>query len=345
MHVSDIWHISMFGPFEFIMAGVLVGFCVGITGVGGGSLMTPILISLFRIEPHIAIGTDLLYAAISKFCGSLVHAKKMNIVWPIVIWLAAGSIPASFATHWVLDNYLSQSANYKMVLTMVLGFMLTLTGVSIMFRAQIEALFNKIRSKDVLEDYSLDYEKESLQTKSKRAYIILMGIILGVFVTLSSVGAGAFGIMALVLMFPNLPMIRIIQSNNLMLVDKFYAIKNITLPAWKNQISLAISLQEQKNSVQLANTIDDATNELLKRNADLLHQNSVDTARANQRSVIDIETLEHVQNTLINTVNDVLQIQKEGVQKRAEAAQRLRALQDNLNHLVLESSSSGPKPN
>ena len=71
MHVLCIWLISeMFGPFEFILAGVLVGFCVGITGVGGGSLMTPILISLFRIEPHIAIGTDLLYAAISKFCGS-----------------------------------------------------------------------------------------------------------------------------------------------------------------------------------------------------------------------------------------------------------------------------------
>lgn len=66
----------MFGPLEFILAGVLVGFCVGITGVGGGSLMTPILISLFRIEPHIAIGTDLLYAEISKFCGSFVHAKK-----------------------------------------------------------------------------------------------------------------------------------------------------------------------------------------------------------------------------------------------------------------------------
>ncbi|EEY96680.1 toxic anion resistance protein TelA [Acinetobacter johnsonii SH046] len=137
-----------------------------------------------------------------------------------------------------------------------------------------------------------------------------------------------------------LPMIRIIQSNNLMLVDKFYAIKNITLPAWKNQISLAISLNEQKNSVQLANTIDDATNDLLKRNADLLHQNSVDTAKANQRSVIDIETLEHVQNTLIKTVNDVIQIQKEGMQKRAEATTRLRSLQDNLNQLVLESSST-----
>ena len=141
-----------------------------------------------------------------------------------------------------------------------------------------------------------------------------------------------------------LPMIRIIQSNNLMLVDKFYAIKNITLPAWKNQISLAISLNEQKNSVQLANTIDDATNDLLKRNADLLHQNSVDTAKANQRSVIDIETLEHVQNTLIKTVNDVIQIQKEGMQKRVEATTRLRSLQDNLNQLVLDSSSNRTTP-
>ena len=138
-----------------------------------------------------------------------------------------------------------------------------------------------------------------------------------------------------------LPMIRIIQSNNLMLVDKFYAIKNITLPAWKNQISLAISLSEQKTSVHLANSIDDATTDLLRRNADLLHQNSVDTARANQRSVIDIETLEHVQNTLIKTVNDVIQVQKEGMQKRAEAATRLRALQQNLNHLVIESSNGG----
>lgn len=135
-----------------------------------------------------------------------------------------------------------------------------------------------------------------------------------------------------------LPMIRIIQSNNLMLVDKFYAIKNITLPAWKNQISLAISLQEQQNSVQLANTIDDATNAMLRRNAELLHQNSVDTARANQRSVIDVETLEHVQNTLIKTVNDVIQIQKEGMQKREEASVKIKALQGNLQQLVLDSA-------
>lgn len=132
-----------------------------------------------------------------------------------------------------------------------------------------------------------------------------------------------------------LPMIRIIQSNNAMLVDKFYAIKNITLPAWKNQISLAISLHEQKNSVQLAHSIDDATNDLLKRNADLLHQNSVDTARANQRSVIDVETLEHVQKTLIKSVNDVIQIQKEGQQKREQAEIRLKQLQKDFNSNLL----------
>ena len=202
----------MFGPIEFILAGVLVGFCVGVTGVGGGSLMTPILISLFRIEPHIAIGTDLLYAAISKFCGSFVHAKKMNIVWPIVIWLAVGSIPASFATHWVLDNYLSQSTHYKAVLTMVLGFMLTITGLSILFRTQIENLFNKYRKQE-LPDMTQDLEKVKLQAKEKRIAIMIMGVILGIFVTLSSVGAGAFGIMALAVMFPNLPMIRIIGSD------------------------------------------------------------------------------------------------------------------------------------
>ena len=136
----------------------------------------------------------------------------MNIVWPIVIWLAVGSIPASFATHWVLENYLSQSTHYKMVLTVVLGFMLTLTGISIVFRSQIETFFNKHRKQE-LPDMTQDLEKVKLQAADKRALIVIMGIVLGVFVTLSSVGAGAFGIMALVLMFPNLPMIRIIGSD------------------------------------------------------------------------------------------------------------------------------------
>lgn len=192
---------------QFILAGVLVGFCVGITGVGGGSLMTPMLIGIFKIEPHIAIGTDLIYASISKFCGSLVHAKKLNVVWSIVIWLSIGSIPASFATHWVLEHYLSQSAEYKSVLTMVLGFMLTLTGISIIFRTHIEQFFNKFR-----KQHENDIEPENL-VHQKKLFIVLMGLVLGIFVTLSSVGAGAFGVMALILLFPKMPMIRIIGSD------------------------------------------------------------------------------------------------------------------------------------
>lgn len=197
----------MMDAIELIFAGVLVGFCVGITGVGGGSLMTPILIGIFKIEPHIAIGTDLIYASISKFCGSLVHAKKLNVVWPIVLWLSLGSIPASFITHWVLENYLSQSAQYKSVLTSVLGFMLTLTGLSIIFRPYIEQFFNRFR-----KQHEHDIEPTHLVGK-KKLYITLMGIVLGIFVTLSSVGAGAFGVMALILLFPKLPMIRIIGSD------------------------------------------------------------------------------------------------------------------------------------
>lgn len=198
--------------FQFILAGIVVGFCVGVTGVGGGSLMTPILISLFKIEPHVAIGTDLLYAAISKFCGSMVHAKKLNIVWPIVGWLALGSIPASLATSWVLEHVLSGSNQYKAVLTMVLGFMLTLTGVSIVFRHRIEAFFKRY-SKSAAATAELDREQVAALVSSKKFQVIIMGMVLGVFVTLSSVGAGAFGIMALVVMFANLPMIRIIGSD------------------------------------------------------------------------------------------------------------------------------------
>ncbi len=199
---------------QFILAGMLVGFCVGVTGVGGGSLMTPILMGVFRIEPHIAIGTDLLYAAISKFCGSFVHAKKLNIVWPIVWWLAIGSIPASLLTNYMLSNYLSGATHYKAVLTMVLGFMLVLTGISILFRSKIEAFFSK-RSKQQNTAVRDNMTREDIAewVSGKKVLVIIMGVVLGVFVTLSSVGAGAFGVMALVLMFPNLPMIRIIGSD------------------------------------------------------------------------------------------------------------------------------------
>ena len=137
-----------------------------------------------------------------------------------------------------------------------------------------------------------------------------------------------------------LPMIRIIQNNNTMLIDKFYAIKTITIPAWKNQMSLALSLHEQQNSVALAQHIDQATNDILRRNADLLHQNSVDTARANQRAVIDTATLEYVQSSLFKTVSEVIDIQKQGMQQREQATLQLKNLQQQLSQLVVNSTSA-----
>lgn len=137
-----------------------------------------------------------------------------------------------------------------------------------------------------------------------------------------------------------LPMIRVIQSNNTMLIDKFNAIKTVTLPAWKNSISLALALNEQKNSVQLAEAIDNTTNDLLKANADLLHTNTINTAKANQRSVIDVETLEHVQATLIKTVSEMASIQQEGMRKRDDAAKRIKVLQENMSTLTISTAEN-----
>lgn len=187
-----------------ILAGVLVGFCVGVTGVGAGSLMTPILILLLKIEPHIAIGTDLLYAAISKFFGGLVHIKKKHVEWSIVLWLALGSVPASIFTNFVLVHYFGGANNFKNILTFALGFMLLITGLSVIFRTQLENLFERYRQTD---------KNMSKHVPVPTGSLLAMGLLLGILVTLSSVGAGAFGVMALVLMFPQLPMIRIIGSD------------------------------------------------------------------------------------------------------------------------------------
>lgn len=127
-----------------------------------------------------------------------------------------------------------------------------------------------------------------------------------------------------------LPTIRMIQANNQMLVDKFHTIREITVPAWKRQFMLALSLNEQRNAVDLATTIDDTTNELLRRNSALLHRNSVETAKANQRLVIDVDTLKDVQSNLIKTVEDVIQIQRDGVEKRRSAEKQIEAMRGDL---------------
>lgn len=130
----------------------------------------------------------------------------------------------------------------------------------------------------------------------------------------------------------SLPTIRIIQANNQMLVDKFHTIREVTVPAWKRQFMLALSLNEQQNAVQLATRIDDTTNDLLKRNAELLHRNSVQSAKSNQRLVIDVETLQQVQNMLVKTVEDVIKIQRDGTEQRKQAEKEIQGMRNDLQN-------------
>mgnify|MGYP000851088095 FL=1 len=126
------------------------------------------------------------------------------------------------------------------------------------------------------------------------------------------------------------PMIRMVQNNNQLLIDKFRNLEELTIPSWKKQFTLAVALIEQQKAVELTQKIDDTTNDLMRRNAELLKQNSVNTARANQRAVVDIETLEYVQQTLISTIEEVEQIQRDGEQSRADAVIKMESMKTEL---------------
>ena len=127
-----------------------------------------------------------------------------------------------------------------------------------------------------------------------------------------------------------LPMIRLVQTNNALLIEKFHTIKELTLPAWKRQFMLALSLSEQRNAVDLARNIDDATNAFLKENAQLLKQNTIGTAQSNQRMVIDIATLQDVQDTLLSTVQEVIKINQEGAKQRAGVVDQLAHMREQM---------------
>jgi uncharacterized protein YaaN involved in tellurite resistance len=127
-----------------------------------------------------------------------------------------------------------------------------------------------------------------------------------------------------------LPMVRVIQANNIALIDKFNTIRRLTLPAWKRSFLLALALDEQRGAVALANNIDDATNHFMRKNAELLHQNAVATAKSNQRLVIDIDTLREVHNKIIDALNDVRSAHEEGSRARADALVQLEVLRNNM---------------
>jgi uncharacterized protein len=183
----------------YSLSGFLVGMLVGMTGVGGGSLMTPLLILLFGVHPATAVGTDLLYAAATKTGGSLVHGIARSIHWPMVIRLACGSVPASALTLMVLSSLNLDSTFARSLINSVLCVALFMTAAALIFRT---AIMNRYRRRF-----------DRLEPRNTNLVTVLIGIGLGVLVSISSVGAGAVGVVALLLLYPQLPMARIIGSD------------------------------------------------------------------------------------------------------------------------------------
>ena len=174
--------------FGFIIAGFIVGFLVGLTGVGGGSLMTPILMIFFHIKPALAVGTDLLYASVTKSVGIFAHGKLGNIDWRVVKLLAAGSVPASFATILFLRSIDVDSNEAISTIKFSLGVALIITSAAVLLRTKLMSLL----SKDSL-----------IPEKYVASSTVILGIVLGGLVTLTSVGAGALGVTALIVLYPH----------------------------------------------------------------------------------------------------------------------------------------------
>ncbi len=173
-----------------IMTGATVGLIVGVTGVGGGALMTPSLL-MFGFPPHIAIGTDLWFAALTKSSGVYAHHKKNHVDWKITANLAMGSLPAAIITGLALAFWFGSAENYASLLKTALGFMLILTSLVLLFRTKI--------TKHYLSKNSQSEKKYSYSIK-----LIVAGALLGTLVTLSSVGAGAIGTAVLMVLFPHM---------------------------------------------------------------------------------------------------------------------------------------------
>lgn len=184
----------------YVLAGAGVGFAVGLTGVGGGSLMTPLLI-MFGFPPHIAIGTDLVYAAGTKASGVITHARQATVNWQIVFRLGLGSIPASLITVYLLKNHFGDPASYQDILLTSLGCMLIMTALVILIKPRLT------RSYEISSN-----ERKNLK-KYQGALTIFAGLLLGVCVTLSSVGAGAFGAAVLMMLYPRLNPVTIIGTD------------------------------------------------------------------------------------------------------------------------------------
>ena|ERR1700722_93156 len=183
----------------FAVSGFAVGMLVGLTGVGGGSLMTPLLILLFGLDAKVAVGTDLLYASLTKAVGSAAHGSVGTIDWRITARLATGSIPAAVLTIAALYALGPTSKHLSGIITLVLGGALILTAACVFARPLLLRLLQAAAPSGLFEH--------------RVGATIAFGAILGVLVSISSVGAGAIGMVALVFLYPEAPTARLVGSD------------------------------------------------------------------------------------------------------------------------------------
>jgi uncharacterized membrane protein YfcA len=189
--------------FAFIFSGFLVGFIIGLTGVGGGSLMTPILMLGFSIKPIIAVGTDLLYAAITKSGGVFVHNKHSNIEWKIVFLMSLGSIPATLISIMILKHMGSTGVNYERLITTMLSIALILTSLVLLFKGKLQALSRNEHLVTV----------RALHHSLRKPITIAAGALIGTLVAFSSVGAGALGAAILFFLYPRMRAVAIVGTD------------------------------------------------------------------------------------------------------------------------------------
>jgi len=180
------------------LSGFAVGTIVGLTGVGGGSLMTPLLVLFFGVAPVTAVGTDLLFAAFTKTGGAWAHARRGNVDWSVVGWLAAGSVPASAVTLVLLHVFVPHPDGLSAVVSVALGLALIITAGALLFRERLRAWAAR---------------RDAPRGASLPQRTIVVGAILGVLVTVSSVGAGALGVTALFFLYPGLAAARIVGTD------------------------------------------------------------------------------------------------------------------------------------
>ena len=181
-----------------IVSGFGVGAIIGLTGVGGGSLMTPLLLSVFKLSPAIAIGTDLCFAAITKTAGSASHHQAGHVQWRITALLLAGSVPASLATVGLM-HLTGVTKGWSSALTLSLGIALLLTAVTVAYKRVWLSVGLR------LERWIPEHRKPLLT--------VLCGLILGVLVSLSSIGAGAIGATLILLLYPHLKSHQIVGTD------------------------------------------------------------------------------------------------------------------------------------